>query len=105
MNTITDTEGKKHLMSIPIVQPVTNVQKKRLEAFDKVGFQYEGQTIAILEDPQFFENRREEICARKFGIMSNNHDTVQKILTQGDFLITGSKMRFFKNLELNDGMD
>ena len=105
MNTVTDNNGNKHLMSVPIVFPVSSVQKTRLETFDKVAFIHESQTIAILEEPEFYENRREEISARTFGVMSSQHEGAQKILVQGEFLITGSSMRFFRNLDFNDGMD
>lgn len=61
--------------------------------------------LAVIEDPVFFENRKEEICARVFGVQSTKHQKVERIMAQPDFLVSGSKMRFVKKIEFNDGLD
>jgi 3'-phosphoadenosine 5'-phosphosulfate synthase len=60
---------------------------------------------AIIENPVFYENRKEEISSRIFGTFSIRHPKVENILKQGDFLVSGSKMRFVKNVQFNDGLD
>ena len=45
--------------------------------------------IAVIEEPVFFENRKEEISARVFGTQSTKHPKVERIMAQGDFLISG----------------
>ena len=52
-----------------------------------------------------FENRKEEISARIFGTQSTKHCKVERIMAQGDFLVTGSAMRFVHKIEFNDGID
>lgn len=60
---------------------------------------------AIIENPVFFENRKEEISARIFGTFSTKHPKVERIMAQGDYLVSGSRMRFVKNIQFNDGLD
>jgi ATP sulfurylase len=60
---------------------------------------------AIIENPVFFENRKEEISARVFGTLSAKHPKVERILGQGDFLVSGSSMRYVRKVEFKDGMD
>lgn len=61
--------------------------------------------LAVIENPVFFENRREEISARIFGTQSVKHCKVERIMAQGEFLVSGSKMRFVHKIEFNDGLD
>lgn len=60
---------------------------------------------ALIENPVFFENRREEISARVFGTLSTKHPKVERILAQGGFLVSGSRMRYVRNIEFGDGLD
>jgi ATP sulfurylase len=50
--------------------------------------------LAVIENPVFFENRKEEICTRTFGTDSRKHPKVQNIWAQGEYLISGSRTRF-----------
>lgn len=61
--------------------------------------------LAIIENPVFFENRKEEICTRTFGTSSLKHPKVERIMAQGDYLVSGSKTRFVKEIKFNDGLD
>lgn len=36
--------------------------------------------LAIIENPVFFENRKEEICTRTFGTFSVKHPKVERIM-------------------------
>ena len=63
-------EGKQTLMSVPITQHVTRDIKVRLEKQTRIAIKctkLSNQVLAVIEEPVFFENRREEICARLFG--------------------------------------
>jgi 3'-phosphoadenosine 5'-phosphosulfate synthase len=53
----------------------------------------------------FFDNRKEEICSRTFGTFSTKHPAAAVIMAQGDFLVSGSGMRFFKRVQFHDGID
>jgi 3'-phosphoadenosine 5'-phosphosulfate synthase len=109
MKTITDGEGKRHLMSVPITQAVTAEQKASLEGQAKVAIKCSAiggdKVLAVISNPCFFDNRKEEICARTFGCMSANHPKAQTIFAQGDFLISGESMRFVNRPVFNDGND
>lgn len=109
MKTITDAEGKRHLLSVPITQPVTAEQKAEFEGKTKIAIKCSAigsdAVLAVIENPVFFDNRKEEICARTFGCMSANHPKAQTIFAQGDFLVSGDSMRFVTRPVFNDGND
>lgn len=76
MNTITDKHGKRHILSVPITQYVTDEQKKLLENEKRVALRcskISQDVLAIIEGPEFFPNRKEEICAKTFGTRSIKH--------------------------------
>ena len=98
MKTITDSNGKRCLMSVPITQSITAEQKEALQGQAKVAIKCTAigsdAVLAVINNPVIFDNRKEEICARTFGCMSENHPKAQTIFAQGDFLISGESMRF-----------
>ena len=61
--------------------------------------------LAVIENPVYFENRREEISTRTFGTSSIKHPKVERIMAQGEFLVSGSKTRFVKEIKFNDDLD
>ena len=108
MKTITDEEGKRHLLSVPITQSVTAEQKAAFEGEKKIAIKCSklgDDILAVIENPVFFDNRKEEICARTFGCMSERHPCAETIFAQGEFLISGSGMRFLQRPVFNDGND
>jgi 3'-phosphoadenosine 5'-phosphosulfate synthase len=105
MHTITDAVNKRHLLSVPITQPVTKEEKEHLAGEKKIALKYKGEILAVINEPVFFENRKEEICSRSFGTFSAKHPKAEYILSQGDFLISGASMHFFKRVTFNDGID
>lgn len=108
MKTVTDSHGKRHLFSVPITQPVTKEQADSLKGEKKIALKcskVSNTVLAVIENPVFFENRKEEISARIFGTQSVKHCKVERIMAQGDFLVSGSKMRFVHKIEFNDGLD
>ena len=46
--------------SIPIVLPVSTSDKNRLTDCSAITLKYEGQPVAIMRKPEFFEHRKEE---------------------------------------------
>ena len=109
MKTITDRCGKRHLLSVPITQHVTEGEKNTLTGEAKVAIKCSAigsdEILAVIDKPVFFDNRKEEICARTFGCMSTRHPCAQTIFDQGDFLISGESMRFVNRPIFNDGND
>jgi ATP sulfurylase len=75
-----------------------------LEKHRKFTLRWADDILAVVEDPEFFDNRKEEICAKTFGTRSLKHPKIQRIYSQGDYLVSG-KMRFTKTPTYNDGMD
>lgn len=63
------------------------------------------EPLAIIEGPEFFENRKEEIATKTFGTRSVNHPKIARMEKQGDWLISGEKMQFLQRIKWNDGMD
>lgn len=59
----------------------------------------------MIYEPEFYLNRKEEICAKKFGTSSKKHPKIERIWNQGDWLISGKSMRFTKQIKYNDGLD
>lgn len=108
MNTISDSNGQRHLLSVAITQSVSDEQKAALTGQKKVAIKcsaISNDVLAVINDPVFFENRKEEICARQFGTFGYNHPKAEVIKAQGNFLISGSSMHFTKRVTFNDGMD
>ncbi len=108
MKMITDDDGKKHILSVPITQHVTAGEKEKLEGKHKIAIkctQLSNDILAVIEEPVFFENRKEEISTRVFGTFGTTHPKIERILTQGDYLVSGEKMHFIRDVEFNDGID
>jgi hypothetical protein len=41
---------------------------EKLETESRVALKFNSKILAIIEEPEFYPNRKEEICARVFGI-------------------------------------
>ena len=101
MKTLTTSEGKKHLFSVPITQSLSKDEYEALKNEKKIALKstkLSNDVLAVIENPVFFENRKEEITTRTFGTSSAKHPKVERILAQGDYLISGTKTRFVKNI-------
>ncbi|CAI9588005.1 unnamed protein product, partial [Staurois parvus] len=64
-------------LSIPIVLPVSTEDKERLSELKAFALSYEGRKVAILRNPEFFEHRKEERCARVWGTTCPKHPHVK----------------------------
>ena len=65
--------------SIPIVLPVSSGDKTRLENSKAFTLRYNGNPVAILRDPEFYEHRKEERVARQFGTTNQGHPYIKVI--------------------------
>lgn len=97
MNTITDKDGKKHILSVPITHHITTEQKEQFKDAKRIALKCSAispDVLAVIEEPEFYDNRKEEICTKTFGTRSKLHPKIERIEQQGDVLISGKSMRF-----------
>ena len=91
--------------SVPIVLAISSQDKERLE---KTGgaftLTYKGQARAIVRDPEFYAHRKEERCARQFGMYNQGHPYVQLIEESGDWLV-GGEVDVLGRITWEDGLD
>lgn len=108
MKTITDpVTGKRNLFSVPITCPLTGADQERLQSAEKIALrcpEVSSDVLAVVSKPAFFANRKEEICARTFGTQSVKHCKVERIMAEGDWLLSG-ETQFVKKIQFNDGLD
>lgn len=72
MKTLTDSIGKRQLFSVPITQHCTKEQMEQLKGEKRIALKCSAlgsadDVYAVIENPVFFENRKEEISSRVFG--------------------------------------
>jgi len=90
--------------SIPIVLTLDQDDKERLEKQESFTLRYEGKSVAIMRNPEFYQHRKEERCCRQFATSSRNHPHVKMIYESGDFLV-GGKLDVLDDIKWNDGLD
>ncbi|CAI4227757.1 unnamed protein product [Auanema sp. JU1783] len=95
--------------SIPIVLPVSEETKNSLTLADGsvargISLTYEGKIVAVIEDGEVFEHRKEERVARQFGTVDRRHPTVDLIMSSGDFCL-GGDLKVLERVQWNDGLD
>ncbi|KAK3739727.1 hypothetical protein QZH41_016174, partial [Actinostola sp. cb2023] len=90
--------------SIPIVLPLTNDDKERLQGSSAYTLTYEDKCIAIVRHPDFYEHRKEERCARQWGTTSENHPYIKMVMESGDWL-SGGDLEVLERIKWNDGLD
>jgi 3'-phosphoadenosine 5'-phosphosulfate synthase len=96
-------------MSVPITLALTEFTKKQIEAHASGGqavalVTQMGDTVAILRNPEIYENRKEEIVSRMFGAVDDDHPYIKHIYSGGDFLI-GGEVELLDRIRYNDGLD
>lgn len=64
-------------LSVPVVLPVSTTDKERLDGVTAVALVYEGRRVAILRNPEFYEHRKEERCARQWGTTCKDHPYIK----------------------------
>ncbi|KAF6317649.1 3'-phosphoadenosine 5'-phosphosulfate synthase 2 [Rhinolophus ferrumequinum] len=91
-------------MSIPIVLPVSTDDKLRLEGCSKFVLTHGGRTVAILQDPEFYEHRKKERCSRVWGTTCAKHPHIKMVMESGDWLV-GGDLQVLERIRWNDGLD
>lgn len=64
-------------LSVPIVLPVSKEDKDRLDGCPAFALEYEGHRVAIMRNPEFYEHRKEERCARQWGTTCLQHPYIK----------------------------
>ncbi|CAK1552884.1 unnamed protein product [Leptosia nina] len=103
-NCLTLPDGTIVNQSVPVVLPVKTDDKERLTGSTAIALVYEGKTVAILREPEFYPHRKQERCSRQFGIFHTGHPYIQMIEESGDWLVGGA-LEVFERICWNDGLD
>ncbi|CAL4121806.1 unnamed protein product [Meganyctiphanes norvegica] len=90
--------------SIPIVLPVSDDDKQRLDGCMAFTLCYQEKPLAIIRKPEFYEHRKEERCARQFGTTCPNHPYIKMINDSGNWLC-GGDIETLERIRWNDGLD
>lgn len=102
-NNIKSADGSSN-QSIPIVLPCTTEDKDRLKEVKSIALRYDGKVVAVVREPEIFEMRKEERCARQWGMVHKEHPYQQLILEGGDWCI-GGELEVLERIKWNDGLD
>ena len=90
--------------SVPIVLPISTEDKEKLAGCKQFTLRYKGVAKAIIRDPEFYEHRKEERCARQFGMFNDGHPYIKMINDSGDWLV-GGDVDVLGRILWNDGLD
>lgn len=98
-------------MPIPITLSCTSFTKHEIEEHygdkapkDVALVTRMGKTVAIMRNVEIYNNRKEEIATRMFGVVDMGHPYIQNIYGGGDFLI-GGEIELLERIHYNDGLD
>uniref|UniRef100_A0AAY4DA49 Uncharacterized protein n=1 Tax=Denticeps clupeoides TaxID=299321 RepID=A0AAY4DA49_9TELE len=91
-------------MSVPIVLPLSAEDKERLDGCAAFALDYKGKRVAILRNPEFYEHRKEERCARQWGTTCPEHPYIKMVMEGGDWL-AGGDLEVLERIRWNDGLD
>ncbi|XP_056675063.1 bifunctional 3'-phosphoadenosine 5'-phosphosulfate synthase 2 isoform X2 [Monodelphis domestica] len=91
-------------LSIPIALPLSEEDKQRLQGSSEFALEYEGRKVAILRDPEFYEHRKEERCARVWGATCAQHPHIKMVMESGSWLV-GGDLQVLERIRWNDGLD
>lgn len=97
-------ETKPTNQSIPIVLPVNESDKERLEGVEAISLIHNGERVAIIRKPTFYPHRKEERICRQFGTSHPDHPTIRLILDSGDWLV-GGEIEVLHRIVWRDGLD
>ncbi|XP_028394128.1 bifunctional 3'-phosphoadenosine 5'-phosphosulfate synthase 1-like isoform X2 [Dendronephthya gigantea] len=90
--------------TVPIVLPVTTEDKERLEGSPALSLTYNGESIAILRDPEFYKHRKDERACRQWGVFTKKHPYIKMCYEAGDWLV-GGELEVFERITWKDGLD
>jgi len=103
-NCLQQPDGSVVNQSVAIVCPATTAERDALAGSDAITITYEGKSVAIMRSPEFFDARKEERCARQFGVTDAGHPHISMILEQGDWLV-GGELEVLAPIKWDDGLD
>ena len=88
---------------MPIVLSCNDDQKEQIK--ETVVLTYEGKRVALLSGITIYPHRKEERCARQFGLNNQRHP-YQKYINEecGNWLV-GGDLHVFEKIKWNDGLD
>lgn len=101
---LTEDAGHRYNQSVPIVLSLSETDKKRLVDVSALTLTYDEKPVAILRNPEFYFQRKEERCARQFGTCNPDHPYVKMILESGEYLV-GGDLEVLERIVWNDGLD
>merc|ERR1712142_409051 len=90
--------------SVPLVLPISTSDEEKLSECQRFTLRYNGEPKAILSNPEFYEHRKEERCARQFGMYNDGHPYIKMINESGDWLV-GGDIEVLGKITWNDGLD
>jgi len=90
--------------SIPVVLPISTADKEKLVSCEKFALRYQGKVKAVITNPEFYEHRKEERCARQFGLYNDKHPYIRMINESGDWLV-GGEVSVLGRITWEDGLD
>mmetsp|Transcript_18511 Transcript_18511/g.26054 ORF Transcript_18511/g.26054 Transcript_18511/m.26054 type:complete len:1092 (+) Transcript_18511:37-3312(+) len=94
-------------MSIPITLSCTDYTKNAIESSGQTDVALVtqlGEIVAILRDAEIYNNRKEEIVTRMYGVIDPGHPYIANIYSGGDYLI-GGEVELLDRIKYNDGLD
>lgn len=91
-------------LSVPVVLPVSSADKERLDGSTAFALAYGGRRVAILRNPEFYEHRKEERCARQWGTTCKDHPHIKMVMESGDWLV-GGDLQVLDRIYWDDGLD
>lgn len=81
-------------LSVPIVLPVTTEAKQELDGSAAIALEYQGSRVAILRNPEFYQSRKEERCARQWGTTCPQHPYIKVIKHSSNVFNTHTRYNF-----------
>lgn len=103
-NCLSQPDGTVVNQSVAITCPATTEQRDAMQGSDAITLTYEGKNIAVIRSPQFYDARKEERCARQFGVTDDGHPHIAIIMSQGDWLV-GGNLEVLAPIRWEDGLD
>ncbi|XP_016336033.1 bifunctional 3'-phosphoadenosine 5'-phosphosulfate synthase 1-like [Sinocyclocheilus anshuiensis] len=91
-------------LSVPVILPISSADKERLDGTTAFSLAYGGRRVAILRNPEFYEHRKEERCARQWGTTCKDHPYIKMVMESGDWLV-GGDLQVLDRIYWNDGLD
>jgi 3'-phosphoadenosine 5'-phosphosulfate synthase len=102
-NTVT-RDGNKFNQSVPIVCPIDDETKARVEGKD-IALTYEGKTYAIMRNVSVYGHRKEERCARTWGAYTTEHPYMKAHINDAGNWLMGGEIEQLERVQWGDGLD